>query len=121
MKIVALTHARGVWRRRWYAAGLAWLFCLIGWGYVLYLPNIYEAKARIYVDTDSMLRPLMRGIAVDSNILTQVDVIQRTLLSRPNLQKVSHMADLDLAAHTPAEGEEMLNDLRRRTAIAGEG
>lgn len=121
VRAVALTHARGVWRRRWYAAGLAWAFCLLGWGYVLYLPNIYEAKARIYVDTDSMLRPLMRGIAVDSNILTQVDVIQRTLLSRPNLHKVSHMADLDLAAHTPTEAEEVLNDLRRRTSIAGEG
>jgi polysaccharide chain length determinant protein (PEP-CTERM system associated) len=110
-----------LWRRRWYAAGIAWLFCALGWGYVLQLPNIYEAKARIYVDTDSMLRPLMRGIAVDSNILTQVDAIQRTLLSRPNLQRVTHMADLDLGAHTPTEVEDVLNDLRRRTTVSGDG
>jgi polysaccharide chain length determinant protein (PEP-CTERM system associated) len=121
VKTIALTYARKLWRRRWFAAGAAWVFCLIGWGYVIYLPNIYEAKARIYVDTDSMLRPLMRGIAVDTNILTQVDLMQRTLLSRPNLQKVSHMADLDLVAHTPAQGEEVINDLRRRTLVSGEG
>jgi polysaccharide chain length determinant protein (PEP-CTERM system associated) len=85
------------------------------------LPNQYEAKARIYVDTDSVLRPLMRGIAVDSNILSQVDLMQRTLLSAPNLQKVSHTADLDLAAHTPAESEEIVNSVRQRIAVSGEG
>lgn len=121
VKAIVTTYARPLWRHRWYAAGVTWVLCLLGWGYVLYLPNIYEAKARIYVDTDSMLRPLMRGIAVDSNILSQVDLMQRTLLSRPNLQKVSHMADLDLAARTPTDAEEIINDLRRRTVVTGEG
>jgi polysaccharide chain length determinant protein (PEP-CTERM system associated) len=121
VKTIAFGHARSLWRRRWHAAGVAWVFCLAGWAYVLTLPNAYEATTRIYVDTESMLRPLMRGIAVDSNILTQVDLIQRTLLSRPNLQRVSHMADLDLAAHSPADIEEVINDLRRRTLVTGEG
>jgi polysaccharide chain length determinant protein (PEP-CTERM system associated) len=121
VKTIALGHARSLWRRRWHAAGVAWVFCLAGWAYVLTLPNSYEATTRIYIDTESMLRPLMRGIAVDSNILTQVDLIQRTLLSRPNLQRVSHMADLDLAAHSPTEIEEVINDLRRRTVVTGEG
>lgn len=121
VKTIALGHARSLWRRRWYAAGVAWVFCLAGWAYVLTLPDQYQATTRIYVDTDSMLRPLMRGIAVDSNILTQVDLIQRTLLSRPNLQRVSHMADLDLAARSPSETEEVMNDLRRRTTVSGEG
>jgi len=121
VKTIALGHARSLWRRRWHAAGVAWVFCLVGWAYVLTLPNSYQASTRIYVDTESMLRPLMRGIAVDSNILTQMDLIQRTLLSQPNLQRVSHMADLDLGAHTPTDGEEVINDLRRRTTVAGEG
>lgn len=121
VKTIAFGHARSLWRRRWYAAGVAWVFCLVGWTYVLTLPDTYQAATRIYVDTESMLRPLMRGIAVDSNILTQVDLIQRTLLSRPNLQRVSHMADLDLAARTPAQSEEVMNDLRARTTVTGEG
>lgn len=121
VKTIAFGHARSLWRRRWYAAGVAWVFCLAGWTYVITLPDTYQATARIYVDTESMLRPLMRGIAVDSNILTQVDLIQRTLLSRPNLQRVSHMADLDLAAATPSETEAVLNNLRQRTTVSGEG
>jgi protein tyrosine kinase modulator len=121
IKTLVNDYARPVWRYRWYAIAVAWVFCLLGWSYVLHLPNIYESKARIYVDTDSMLRPLMRGIAVDSNILSQVDLMQRTLLSRPNLQKVSHMADLDLAARTPTETEEVINELRRRVVLTAEG
>src|SRR5215469_4423696 len=121
VKGMVLTHARALWRRRWYGVAVSWVVCLAGWAFVTQLPSQYEAKARIYVGTDSMLRPLMRGIAVDSNILSQVDLMQRTLLSRPNLQRVSHMADLDLAARTPTQSEEVMNDLRARTSVTGEG
>ena len=121
VKAVALIHARALWRRRWYAVAVSWLVCLVGWAFVMQLPSQYEAKARIYVDTDSILRPLMRGIAVDSNILSQVDLMQRTLLSTPNLQKVSHTADLDLVARSPAESEAMVNGLRQRITVSGEG
>lgn len=120
IKSMLIAHARSLWRRRWYAALVAWLFCAVGWSYVIWLPNIYEAKARIYVDADTMLRPLLRGIAVGSNLGNQVELMQRTLLSRPNLQKVIHMADLDLAAKTPAQSEALIKDLRHRVAVTGE-
>ena len=120
-KVVLLTYAAALWRRRWQGAIVAWLFCLVGWGFVMQLPNIYQATARIYVDTDSMLRPLMRGIAVDSNILNEVDLMQRTLLSRPNLIRVLHLSDLDLGAKTPADTEDLLTDLQRRIVVTSEG
>ena len=113
-KSLVIAQIRSIWRRRWYAALVAWLFCLVGWGYVASMPNVFEAKARIYVDTDSMLRPLMRGIAMDSNLVSQIDLMQRTLLSRPNLQKVVHLADLDLVTRSPADSAEIIDDLRRR-------
>jgi polysaccharide chain length determinant protein (PEP-CTERM system associated) len=121
VKAIIRIYARSLWRRRWYGVAVAWLFCLVGWGFVMSLPNIYEAKTRIYVDTESMLRPLLRGIAIDSNILSQVDLMQRTLLSRPNLEKVSHMADLDLQAQTPSAAEDVITELRQRIALNGEG
>lgn len=120
-KSLVIAQIRSIWRRRWYAALVAWLFCLVGWGYVASMPNVFEAKARIYVDTDSMLRPLMRGIAMDSNLVSQIDLMQRTLLSRPNLQKVVHLADLDLVTRSPADSAEIIDDLRRRVSVASEG
>ena len=121
VRVMALTYARALWRRRWYGVAVSWLVCLAGWAFVMQLPNQYEAKARIYVDTDSVVRPLMRGIAIDTNILSQVDLMQRTLLSAPNLQKVSHTADLDLAARTPEDSEAIVNSLRQRIGVSGEG
>ncbi len=120
-KTIAWTFLRKLWQRRWYAAAVAWIFCIAGWIYVVHLPDMFEAKARIYVDIDSLLRPLMRGIALDSNISTQVDLMQRTLLSRPNLQKVIQLSDIDLSARTPLDEEEVINNLRRRTTIVGDG
>lgn len=118
LKGTILQHAISMWRRRWHAIGVAWLVCVVGWTAVAYMPNIYEAKTRVYVDTDSMLRPLLRGLAVDTNMLNEVDLMQRTLLSRPNLQKVARLADLDLNAKTVAEQESVVAELERRVKIA---
>lgn len=119
-KTIIMAQARALWRRRWYAILVAWLFCLVGWAYVAALPNIYQAKTRIYIDTDSMLRPLMRGIAVDPNVLSVVDIMQRTLLSRPNLLKVIHMADLDLDTKTPEDTEALIRNLRSSLSVTSE-
>lgn len=65
-----------------------------------------------------MLGPLLKGIAVDYNVLSIVDLMERTLLSQPNLEKVVRMADLDASG----EGtEDLIADLRRRISITGEG
>jgi polysaccharide chain length determinant protein (PEP-CTERM system associated) len=120
IKSLVWDYALAMWRRRWYAAGVAWLVCVSGWALVAMLPNTYTAKTRIYVDADSMLRPLLRGIAVDTNVLNEVDIMQRTLLSRPNLQKVARLADLDLGAKTLAEQETVIMDLQRKLKIASQ-
>lgn len=121
IKSLVWEYALAMWRRRWYAAGVAWLVCVAGWAFVAMMPNTYTAKTRIYVDADSMLRPLLRGIAVDNNVLNEVDIMQRTLLSRPNLQKVARLADLDLGAKTLAEQETVITELQRKLKIGSQG
>jgi len=46
-----LGYLRVVWRRRWLAMLVAWLFCLVVWGVTVTLPDRYEASAKVYVDT----------------------------------------------------------------------
>jgi len=116
-----LTGLNLVWRRRWYVIAIAWLICGAGWTMVASLPNKYESSARIYVDMDTMLGPLMRGIAVEMNLAQQIDLMQRTVFSRPNLEKISMLTDLDLRVTTPEEKNQMLDGLAKKLAIAQQG
>src|SRR5258708_29879353 len=114
-------RAAAMWRRRWHGALAAWFVCLVGWAVIVYLPNRYESSSRIYVDSETMLRPLLKGLAVQTDLASQVDYMQRTLLSRPNLDSVIRMTDLELQATPPEKREAMVGGLERRLTVAAEG
>src|SRR3954452_6799135 len=105
-------------RYRWQALGAAWALCILGWIGVAAVPDKFTSSTRIYVDTESMLRPLMKGIAVDTNLLNEVDVMQRTLLSKPNLQRVAQIAELDTSiGDNPVKLDDLLGDLVQRIKL----
>ncbi|MEW5789514.1 MAG: XrtA system polysaccharide chain length determinant [Pseudomonadota bacterium] len=112
-------YAHGVWRRRWIALGVAWTISLVGWVWIYLLENQYQAQARVYVDTQSLLRPLLSGLAVQPNLDQQVSLMTRTLASRPNLEKVARMTDLDLRAKTPKQQEDLYADLGKAIKLQG--
>ena len=107
------------WRRRWLALATAWLVCLTGWTFVAFLPDRYVASGEIYIETQSVLQPLLRGLAVDSDIDGQVAIMQQTLLTRPNLEEVARRTDLDISAKSPPEVDRLLDDLKRRISVRG--
>ena len=115
-----LGYVRAIWRYRWYIHLIAWPVCILGWYMVHTLPDQYESSARVFVDTDSMLRPLLKGLAVQTDLSEQVLVMTRTLLSRPNLEKVVKMTDMDIDVKTPDELEGLLKRLEKRVTISGE-
>src|SRR5690606_28291702 len=98
----------------------AWLVCLVGWAVIATLPNQYSVTTRVYVDTDSLLAPLLKGLTVEPNLTQQVQVMQRTLLSRPNIERVIRMADLDLKARNQQEHDALLDSLSSRIEILGD-
>ncbi len=85
------------------------------------LPDRYESSARVYVDMDTMLGPLMRGLAVEMNLFQQIDLMQRTLFSRPNLEKIALLTDMDLRVTTPEEKDAMLDGLKSKLSIQQQG
>lgn len=114
-----ISHGRAVWRKRWYAISIAWAFAIIGWVVVYMLPNRYEATARVYVDTQSVLKPLLSGLTVQPNVDQQVTMMTRTLLSRPNLEKVVRTADLDLSVNDSKARDRLIDDLARDVKLDG--
>jgi polysaccharide chain length determinant protein (PEP-CTERM system associated) len=115
------TYARGMWRRRWVGLGFAWLVGLIGAGVLFKMPDKYEASARVYVDTQSILKPLMSGLAVQPDVEQQINILSRTLISRPNIEKLIRMADLDLQVKTPKQRDQLVDELMRTVQIKGGG
>ncbi len=111
-------HAVSAWRHRWIAVAIAWVFCIAGWAWVITIPNSYEASARLYVDADDVLTPLLKGLALDNSLGNEIDVLQRTLLSRPNLEKLISKTDLELAIRRPSDMERMVTDLATAIRIA---
>jgi polysaccharide chain length determinant protein (PEP-CTERM system associated) len=99
------------WRRRWWGVAAAWALCIFGWIAVALMPNQYEASARVYIDADAVLTPLLRGIAADSSTSDQIDLLQHMLLSRPNLEKIIAKTDLQLDTRTATDLEQMVNKL----------
>lgn len=117
---LARRYVRMVWPHRWMALALSALLCACGWVYVFLMPNIYEVQAKIFVDTQSMLRPLLQGLTIDTNRLgNTASLMQRTLLTRPNLEEVARKADLDLGVATDREFELLIDGLAKRIQLAG--
>ncbi len=111
---------RGMWHRRWIGLATAWIVGIIAVGVAMRIPERYEASARVYVDTQSLLRPLMAGLAIQPNLDQQVALISRTLISRPNVEKLVHMADLDLRLTSPAAREDLIDRMMKEVQLTGD-
>ena len=116
-----LTIARGMWKYRRLGVFTAWAVAALGAVVVLSVPDRYEASARIYVDTQSILKPLMSGLAVQPNVEQQINMLSRTLISRPNVEKLIRMADLDLGNKTKADQDNLVDSVTKGIEIKNTG
>jgi polysaccharide chain length determinant protein (PEP-CTERM system associated) len=116
-----LSYLRGIWTNRWYAVAVAWVVAVIGWIIVYKLPDQYEASARVFVDTQSVLKPLLSGLAVQPDVDEQVRIVSRTLINRPNVEKIARMADLDIKATTAEVKEGLIDGLITKIKLEGTG
>lgn len=105
-------YVQGVWLKKRNIVIFSWLICPIGWVFIANMPDVYQSSAKVYADTRSILQPLLRGLALQNNIDQELQLIARTLLSRPNLEKIARNADLDVSTTTVAEYEALIAHLK---------
>jgi len=113
-----MTRLRGMWHRRWIGLAVAWIAAVATIFVAMRIPERYEATARLYVDTETLLRPLMAGISIQPNLNQQVALLSRTLISRPNIEKLVRMADLDLGTSS-SEGVDVVDRVMRQLQLIG--
>lgn len=115
----AIIVLRGMWRYRWLGLGTAWAVGVIGVVAVLLTPDKYEASARIYVNTASILKPLMTGMTVQLNDADQIAALSRLVISRPNIEKLVQTVGLDAGTKSKAEYEGAVDNVTNMLKISG--
>lgn len=116
-----LSVLRGVVRWRWVACAVAWTISVAGWTWVATLPDVYRSYSRIYVDTQTLLNPLLRGLTVRPDPGQQVRLMASTLLSRPNLEEVVRRADLDHGIKNEADLQRLVTEIAQGLALYSTG
>lgn len=111
------TALYSVWHRRWLALATAWAICLLGWLVVAMIPNTYEAKARIYVDTRDVLSDQL-GIAGDGK--QEIERVRQTLLSSVNLEKVITATKLGEGISERSQMDAAIADLAKKVKVESE-
>lgn len=106
-----LDYVRGIWIKKRYIIVTSWLIIPLGLGFVAMMPDKYQSQSRIYVDTRSMLQPLLQGIAVNTDPEQELQMIVQTLLSRQNVEAIARGADLDITTRTNDEYVELIDKL----------
>lgn len=108
-----IRHLNGLWRRRWVVAAAAWLAALAGWFGVWLIPDQYESRAQVYVQTETILQPVLTGVTAQPDYSNRVEVMRLQLLTRPNVQEIIYRAGLDKLIETsnPVERQARMQGL----------
>lgn len=109
-----LRYATGLWRRRWVVVIVAWLVALAGWFMIWLMPDVYQARAQVYVQTETILDPVMNGVTARVNYDRRVEVMTLQLLTKPNMREAVLRAGLDekfVTGETPAQRAQQLEGL----------
>ncbi|RFC33391.1 MAG: polysaccharide chain length determinant protein, PEP-CTERM locus subfamily [Candidatus Nitrotoga sp. SPKER] len=114
-----ISYLKGIWKYRWYAVVIAWIVVLAGGFKVYSLPNNYEASARVFVDTRTILKPLLASMTTVPSMEQQVSIMSRTLISRPNVERVLRMVDLDIKVTDAKDHERLISNMMSQIKISG--
>ncbi len=107
-----------VWRRRWLAMAVAWGVAVLGWLVIALIPSSYEAKARLFVQMQSIL-PTQMGITPDER-QNQLMRLKQTLTSNENLVKVVRRTDLNSLVASERDMGGVVTGLRERIVITAQ-
>jgi len=115
----ALDQLRGAWRFRWTALAVAAATAVVLWSTIFAIPDVYQASARVFVDTKTTLSEVTRGITLEDDVGTQIQRVRQALLGGPELQKVAEDTGLVSAGLTPMARQSALEALRTTVDISG--
>lgn len=118
IKALVLHYLRGIWKNRWIAVIIAWPLLFVGVVTVDQIKDRYSAETKVYIDSSSVLKPLLRGLAIQSDFEAIVRLMIGKLLSRPNLERAARLMDMDIDVKNPKEMEALISKIRSRVEVS---
>lgn len=110
--------ALAIWLRRWIALAIAWPVLILGGIGVTLMSDRYEANAKVYVDTQTVLKPLMSGLAFQPDIDQQVAMLAKTLISRPNVERLVDLPSIGYNKKGPYSRDREIERLMKDIKVA---
>lgn len=117
----ATSILQAMWRRRWVGLMVAWLVGCVGAVMLWRTPDRFEATARVYVDTKTVLKPLMRDLTVEPDVDQTLLMLSRTLITRPNVEQLYNNLGLNKSEVSAVEREQHIDRLMRDIKLASVG
>ncbi len=97
----------------------ALLVSICGWVFVFMMPDKFESKAKVHIDSSTIIRPLMRGMVIDPDVSALIRIIQQLMFTRPNLEKVIELSQLKPIKSGTVVSAEFIETLKKDITIAG--
>lgn len=106
------------WRFRWWALMAAAVVAVVCWITVFSLGDRYEASARVFVDTRTALKPVLKGLTVENDVNAELNYVRQSLIAGPQLRKIAEQAGLLRPEMTdPREQARVIEGLAGRISL----
>lgn len=114
-------YLKGTLKYKRIAMLLALLVCISGWSYVFVMQDKFESKAKVHIDSSTILRPLMRGMVIEPDVSALIRIIYQLMFTRPNLEKVVELSRLKPVNSGHVIDDDLIEKLKNEIKISGAG
>lgn len=112
-------YLKGTLKYKRVAILFALLVCSGAWSYVFLMEDKYESKAKVHIDSATVIRPLMRGMVIEPDVNSLIRIIQQLMFTRPNLEKIAQVAQLDPLTSGGGKPNISIDELKNGIVIKG--
>ncbi len=116
-RVDLFTYLGATWRHKWLGLAVAWAVCVCGCFVVALIPNTYESTAEVYIDTNGMLNPLLKGIAVTNDPNQEIAVMLQMLLTDPTLERILRATDPNSSSMSADQMHDAVANLRKQITL----
>jgi polysaccharide chain length determinant protein (PEP-CTERM system associated) len=116
-KLKLFLYLNAIWQYRWQGLSAAWVVCVLAWLGVAIIPNTYESVAEVYIDTHTLLRPLLHGLAVTTDPNQEINVMLQTFFTDSTLQRIVRATDPEAPSMSSSQMQDAIVRLRNKISL----